>query len=210
VAKNLNPKCKQCRRAGEKLFLKSDRCKSTKCAMVKKNYPPGAHGTKRASKQSNYGIQLAEKQKLKRQYNLLEKQFKITFKRAKKQTGDVGKNFLQLLEQRLDNVIYRSGLAASRNEARQLVSHNHFIVNGKKVNIPSFQVEKGNIIEIKDKSKKSKIFNQTSQKLKNYVTPSWMNLDAIKLSVKILHEPKEEDLKNIKINMQMIVEYYSR
>jgi len=210
VAKNLNPKCKQCRRAGEKLFLKSDRCKSTKCAMVKKNYPPGAHGSKRKAKQSNYGLQLEEKQKAKRQYNLLEKQFKIIFQKAKKQTGDSGENFLKLLEQRFDNVIYKSGFARSRNEARQLVSHNHFVVNAKKVNIPSFYVKKGDIIEIKEKSKKAKIFNHISEKLKNHLTPSWMNLDKDKLSLKILHEPREDDLKNIKINMQTIVEYYSR
>ena len=210
MARNLNAKCKQCRRAGEKLFLKGDRCKSTKCAMVKKNYPPGAHGSKRMSKQSNYGLQLAEKQKIKRQYSLLEKQFKLTFQKAKKQTGDVGKNFLKLLEQRLDNVIYKTGFAGSRNQARQLVSHNHFKVNGKKVNIPSLNLKETDIIEIKDKSKNSKIFNKLSEKLKNHVTPSWINLDVSKLSVKVLHEPKEDDLKNIKVDMQMIVEYYSK
>ena len=210
MAKNLNPKCKQCRRAGEKLFLKSDRCKSTKCAFVKKNYPPGLHGSKSNRRQSNYGLQLAEKQKIKRQYNLLEKQFKIIFEKAKKQTGDVGKNFLKLLEQRFDNTIYKSGFARSRNEARQLVSHNHFKINGKKVNIPSLYIQEGDLIEIKDKIKKSKIFNEMSQKIQNNTTPSWMNLDANKLSIKILHEPKEADIENIKADMQMIVEYYSR
>ena len=178
--------------------------------MVKKNYPPGLHGSKRSSRQSNYGLQLAEKQKIKRQYGLLEKQFKIIFKKAKKQIGDVGKNFLKLLEQRLDNTIYKGGFARSRSEARQLVSHNHIKINGKKVNIPSFYVTKNDLIEIEDKSKKSKIFNQATEKLKNHVTPSWMYLDTDKLSLKILHEPKEDDIKNIKVDMQMIVEYYSR
>lgn len=210
MARNLNAKCKQCRRAGEKLFLKDERCKSTKCGIIKKNYPPGAQGQKGKQRQSNYGLQLEEKQKAKRQYNLLEKQFKTTFKRAKKESGDTGENFLKLLEQRLDNIIYKSGFGRSRSEARQLVNHMHFLINNKKVNIPSMIVKKGDIIEVKDKSKKSKIFNQKSQKLKNHVAPGWMNIDLSKMTIKILHQPKRDDLKNIKVNMQMIVEYYSK
>lgn len=209
MAKNLDPKCKQCRQAGEKLMLKGDRCVSPKCAMVKRNYPPGIHGPKGKKRLTDYGLQLQEKQKTKKIYNLLEKQFKITYTKAKKQKGDVGRNLMKMLEMRLDNVIYRLNFANSRNEARQLVSHGHFAVNGKKVNIPSYQVKNGQIIKIKSSSKKLKVFATLEEKLKQADIPGWLHLDSKELSGKVLHAPDVDDIKE-KVNTQMIVEFYSR
>jgi len=209
MAKNLDSKCKLCRREGEKLFLKGDRCYSPKCAMVKKNYPPGIHGVKGRGRQSDYSVQLREKQKAKRLYNLLEKQFKITYIKAAKQKGDAGENLLKLLETRLDNVIYRLGFACSRSQARELVSHGHFFINNKKVNIPSYQVKTGDIISIKVSSKKNKIFNNLVERLKKVDLPSWLNLNNEELIGKVLHLPKKEDIE-LKVNTQMIVEFYSR
>ena len=160
MGKNLDNKCKQCRRLGEKLFLKGERCNSPKCAMVKRNYPPGFHGPKGRKRQTDYGLQLAEKQKVKKQYNILEKQLRLTLTKAEKRTGDAGKNLLRLLELRLDNAIYRLGFASSRVQARQLVNHGHFTVNGKKVNIPSYQVREGEVIQVKERSQKSKAFKE--------------------------------------------------
>jgi len=209
MAKNLDGKCKLCRREGEKLFLKGDRCNSPKCAMVKKNYPPGVHGSKGRGRQSDYSLQLREKQKAKRQYNLFEKQFKITFNKASKQKGDAGENLLKVLESRLDNVVYRLGFAVSRGQARELVNHGHFTVNNKKVNIPSFQVKTGDIIKIKSTSKKSKLFNNLGERTKNIEVPGWLNLNSKEFSGKVLHLPKKENLVT-NINTQMIVEFYSR
>ena len=209
MAKNLDPKCKQCRREGEKLFLKGDRCSSPKCAMVKKNYPPGIHGAKRRSRQSDYSLQLREKQKAKKLYNLLEKQFKITFNKASQQKGDAGENLLKMLETRLDNIIYRLGFAFSRGQARQLVNHGHFTVNDKKVNIPSYQVKSGDVIKIRLPSQKNKAFNNLSEKLKKVEAPGWLNLNQKELTGKVLHQPSKDDVE-MKINTQMIVEFYSR
>ncbi len=209
MAKNLDPKCKQCRREGEKLFLKGDRCSSPKCAMVKKNYPPGIHGAKRRSRQSDYSLQLREKQKAKKLYNLLEKQFKITFNKASQQKGDAGENLLKALETRLDNVIYRLNFASSRSQARQLVNHGHFTVNDKKVNIPSYQVKSGDVIKIRLSSQKNKAFNNLGEKLKKAEAPGWLNLNQKELTGKVLHQPGKDDAE-MKINTQMIVEFYSK
>ena len=209
MAKNLDPKCKQCRREGEKLFLKGDRCNSPKCAMVKKNYPPGIHGAKGRRRQSDYSLQLREKQKAKKLYNLLEKQFKITFNKASQQKGDAGENLLKALETRLDNVIYRLSFAFSRSQARQLVNHGHFTVNDKKVNIPSYQVKSGDVIKIRLSSQKNKAFNNLSEKLKKAEVPGWLNLNQKELTGKVLHQPSKDDVE-MKINKQMIVEFYSR
>ncbi len=211
MGRNLDAKCKQCRRLGEKLFLKGERCYSPKCAMVKRNYPPGFHGQKGKKRQSDYGMQLAEKQKAKKQYNLLEKQFKLTFLRAKRKPGDASENFLRSLELRLDNTVYRLGFASSRTQARQLVSHGHIEVNGRKVNIPSYEVKEGDIIKIRERSKKYKFFKELLEKLvrqKDNV-PGWLNLDIKELAGKVLHEPKAGDIK-ANVNAQIIVEYYSK
>lgn len=210
MGRNLDPKCKQCRRAGEKLFLKGDRCYSAKCAIVKRNYPPGIHGAKlaRRSKQSEYGMQLAEKQKARKQYGLLEKQFRLTFDRATSKEGRTGVNFLKLLEKRLDNVVFRLGLASSRNKARQIVNHGHITVNGRKVNIPSYEVREGDVVEVKKSSQRNKVFKDIKERLKNHQTPGWLNLDKEDLKGKVLHDPTEEDLPG-DINTQVIIEFYS-
>lgn len=212
MGKNLDPKCKQCRRIGEKLMLKGERCFSPKCAMVKKSYIPGFHGPKsrRMMRKSDYGVQLNEKQKARKQYGLLEKQFKLTFDKASKKSGDTGENLLKLLEQRLDNVIFRLGFASSRSEARQLINHGHFEINNKKVNIPSYQVKAGDEIEIRKKSKtQGKKFKNLAEMIKKVEVPGWLNLDKKELSAKVLHEPRGKDIV-FNINTQMIVEFYSK
>lgn len=209
MGRNLDPKCKQCRRAAEKLFLKGDRCYTPKCALVKRNYPPGMHGAKGKPRLTEYGTQLNEKQKAKRQYNMLEKQFRITFERAKKEKGNTGENFIKLLEQRFDNVIYRMGFANSRNEARQLISHGLFTINEIKVNIPSYRVRTGEVIKIKSNKKDAKIFKGLKEKLQKKEIPGWINLEKNELSAKILHDPNVKEMKQ-NFNIQMIVEYYSR
>jgi len=210
MSKYLGPKCKLCRREGEKLMLKGERCQTAKCAIVKKNYPPGMHGPKgRASRQSGYNMQLREKQKAKRIYNLLEKQFKLSFERAIKQKGDAGENLLKILETRLDNVIYRLGFAQSRSQARTLVSHGHFKVNDQKVVIPSFNVQTGDIIKIKESSRTGKQFTNLAEKLKKVEAPGWLNLEIKDFSAKVLHQPAKENFE-MKINAQTIVEFYSK
>ncbi len=209
MSKNLSPKCKLCRREGEKLMLKGERCATPKCALVKKNYPPGLHGPKGRGRPTGYSLQLREKQKAKRIYNILEKQFENSYNKAIKMKGDVGENLLGLLEARLDNVIYRLGLAVSRSQARELVSHGHFLVNKKRVKIPSYLVKTGEIITIKTSSQKSKIFSNLSEKLKKNNLPGWLSFNTQNLEAKILNLPKKEDLE-AKINVQLIIEFYSR
>lgn len=208
MGRNLSPKCKQCRRLGEKLLLKGDRCLTAKCAMVKRNYAPGMHGPKGRKRTSDYGLQLAEKQKAKKMYHLLESQFRLTFDKAKKQAGDTGYNFFKLLEMRLDNTVYRLGWAASHSQARQLVNHGHFTVNGRKVDIPSYSLKVGDVVKIK-KGTKTKFFRDIKERLKNANLPSWVNFSAEDLSAKILHEPKKDDLPQ-HINVSMIIEFYSK
>ncbi|MDD4901159.1 MAG: 30S ribosomal protein S4 [Patescibacteria group bacterium] len=210
MSKYIGPKCKLCRREGEKLMLKGERCQTAKCGIVKKNYPPGIHGPKgRATRQSGYNMQLREKQKAKRIYNLLEKQFAISFARAIKQKGDTGENLLKILETRLDNVIYRLGMADSRAQARTLVNHGHFKVNEKKVNIPSYNVEPGDIIKVRESSRTSKQFANLAEKIKKIEIPGWLNLEAKDFSAKVLHQPTKENFE-MKINAHVIVEFYSR
>jgi small subunit ribosomal protein S4 len=210
MGRNLSPKCKQCRRIGEKLFLKGERCITPKCAIVKRNYPPGVHGIKAGHKRlSDYGTQLQEKQKAKKEYNLMEHQFRLTFDKAKKKEGNTAENLLQLLETRLDNAVYRFGFCSSRSQARELVSHGHFLINGKKVNIPSYALKTGDIIKLKPKSKNSKQFRDLSDKLKKINIPGWLNLDIKELSGKILHAPKAADIKT-SFSPQAIIEFYSR
>ncbi|MDD3711521.1 MAG: 30S ribosomal protein S4 [Patescibacteria group bacterium] len=211
MGKNLDAKCKQCRRVGEKLFLKGERCSSPKCAMVKRNYPPGPHGPKGRKRSSDYGLQLNEKQKARKFYGLNESQFKISFSKVQKKGGDVGNNFLRFLEMRLDNVVYRAGLASSRVQARQLVNHGHFTVNDRKVNIPSYQVKIGQIIKVKKSSKENRQFKNLPEKLKTMLSDqkSWLATDSKDLSVKVLHEPRPQDLP-LNIKTHMIIEFYSK
>ncbi len=210
MGRNLDSKCKQCRRVGEKLFLKGERCMTPKCAMVKRNYPPGFHGPTRGRRKiSDYGTQLMEKQKAKKYYNVMEKQLRLTFEKASQKSGDAGKNFLRLLEMRLDNVVFRLGFASSRNQARQLVNHGHFDVNGVKTDIASFIVKPGQEIAVRGRSKKSPYFKQTAEKLKKSELPAWLNMQVSELKAKVLHEPADTDLPT-NINVQMIIEYYSK
>jgi small subunit ribosomal protein S4 len=206
--KNTDPKCKQCRRIGEKLFFKGERCNSPKCSITRRPYAPGFHGPK-MNRKSDYGMQLAEKQKAKKQYLLNEKQFRILFEKATKKVGNTEEILLKLLELRLDNVVYRLGLGLSRVESRQLVNHGHFTVNGKKVTIPSFYVKQGDIIKIKEASRRSKKFANLETRLKSVEIPGWLNLNREDFSGKVLHEPSIKDIKT-NINPQVIVEFYSR
>lgn len=208
--KILMPKCRQCRAAGEKLFLKGDRCFTAKCGISRRNYRPGVHGPGQPPRLSEFGEQLKAKQKAKRIYGLMEKQFSNYYKKALEQTGDTGEILTSYLETRLDNVVYRLGWAKSRSQARQLVNHGHFQVNGHKVNIPSYQVAIGEIVTIKPLSKDSPIFKTLVATLdKMPQMPSWLSMDKTKMEGKILSKPSSEDLA-AKIDAKMIVEFYSR
>jgi small subunit ribosomal protein S4 len=209
MGRNIDNKCKQCRRVGEKLFLKGERCFSPKCAMVKRNYAPGFHGPKGRKRSSDFGTQLTEKQKAKKYYGVSEKQFRLTFEKAAKKQGDAGKNFLKLLESRLDNVIYKAGFATSRAQARQLVNHGHFTVNDRKTDIASFSVKLGQVIKIRKSSQKGPYFRNANEKILKAERPSWINFNNTEMAAKILHEPKDEDLPQ-SINVHMIIEYYSK
>ncbi|NQU77423.1 30S ribosomal protein S4 [Candidatus Falkowbacteria bacterium] len=209
MARDLDPKCKQCRRAGEKLFLKGERCDTPKCAMIKRNYPPGAHGSKRKPRLSEYGLQLREKQKAKKSYRILEKQFKNYFVKASMMKGDVGYNFLNLLEHRLDNVIYKANLMDSKDSARQAISHGLVLLNGKKMSIPSYIVKIGDTIGAKEESilaKKIEEFNKSKNKDE---VPSWLAYDSEKKEIKAVGNLGEDDLPR-NIDIRLIVEYYSK
>lgn len=205
----IDSKCKKCRRAGQKLFLKGERCFSQKCAMIRKPYIPGLHGKSRRKGISEYGQQLIEKQKVRHIYGVSEVQFKNYFKEIVGQRGNKEELLVNKLESRLDNVVFRLGWAQSRNLARQMVNHGHILVNQRKVNIPSCQVKKGNIIQIKEKSKKLSLFRDLKINLKKYETPAWLSLDKQKLEGEIIDQPKVADLGKIG-QIGMIIEYYSR
>lgn len=209
MGKELSPKCKICRRAGEKLFLKGERCNTAKCAMVKRNYPPGFHGNKNRVRKTDYGLQLNEKQKARKQYRILEKQFRLTFDKALKKSGNTGDNFITLLEMRLDNVAYRMGFGESRNQARQLVSHGLLTVNGRTVTIASYLTKVGDVIEVKSNKKDAKVFKELAEKTKGKEVPGWLRLDVKKLSGKVQSLPTM-DMVNPSFNMQMIIEFYSK
>ncbi|MDD5341174.1 MAG: 30S ribosomal protein S4 [Patescibacteria group bacterium] len=208
MARNLNPKCKQCRREGVKLFLKGDRCSTPKCAMVKRNFPPGVHGGKGYPRSTSYGLELREKQKAKRIYRILEAQFSKYFVQATKSKGNTEEVMFQLLEMRFDNVVYRAGLAKSRDLARQLISHKHFTINGKRVNIPSYKVKVGDVIGIKENSKSSKVFDSIKEQIKKIEGVSWLSIDPEKLEIKVVDKPKLAELKEF--NPKLIVEFYSK
>lgn len=201
--------CRLCRREGEKLFLKGTRCFTEKCAVARRAFAPGQHGENKRTKLSNYGLQLREKQKVKRMYGVLEKQFRKYFKIASKTKGVTGKVLLQLLERRIDNVIFRLGLAISRAQARQIVRHNFVIVNSKRVNIPSFLVDKDDVIVIKAKEKASKKLKENLETSKDRTVPSWLEFDAAQMSAKVLRLPEKEDIQQ-PIQEQLIVELYSK
>jgi small subunit ribosomal protein S4 len=201
--------CRQCRREGEKLFLKGDRCYSEKCAVERRPFPPGAHGQGRRQKPSEYGIQLREKQKTKRIYGLLEKQFRNYFKKADRQPGVTGENLLVLLERRMDNVVFRMGFGGSRKEARQLVNHGHFFVNGKKATIPSMLLKPGDVVQVRDTSKDSPKFQEIKDQATYRTPPEWLTVDADNLTGSVLAYPNREQIDTA-VNEQLIVELYSR
>ena len=206
MARYTDANCRLCRREGQKLFLKGDRCYSSKCAIDRRGYAPGQHGQGR-SKISDYGLQLREKQKAKRFYGLQETQFRNLFDRAARKSGITGENLLILLETRLDNVVFRLGFASSRKEARQLVSHGHFQVNGKKVNIPSYTVKPGDVIKVKEKSTNSPKFKEVKEM--SITVPSWVTVDVEKLEGKILSVPTRSEI-DTPVAEHLIVELYSK
>ncbi len=191
-----------------KLFLKGDRCFSDKCSFDRRGYPPGEHGQKRG-KQSDYGMQLREKQKVRRIYGVSEKQFRISFKRADRQKGITGTNLLSLLETRLDNAVFRMGFVNSRNQGRHFVRHNHFVVNGKKVNIPSYQVKKGDVIELREKSRKIQAISDSLDAIVRRGIPQWLEIDKDKFKGQVVGTPVREDI-TLPIQEQLIVELYSK
>ncbi|MFH1047777.1 MAG: 30S ribosomal protein S4 [Patescibacteria group bacterium] len=210
MGRNLEPKCKQCRREGEKLYLKGEKCTTAKCAMVKRSYRPGQHGPVNRTRPTPYGTQLREKQKAKNTYGLIEKQFRSYFDKAKRQTGNTTDLMVRLLEMRLDNVVFRLGFARSRALARQIVNHGHVKVNGKTVTIPSYQVREGDLITLSTKARKGNMLQGELAKLEQHLTPSWLHVEAEdELTGKVLHAPQDEDLKQ-NFNPMLIVEFYSR
>jgi small subunit ribosomal protein S4 len=212
MARDLTNKCKLCRRAGEKLFLKGDRCNTPKCSVVRRAYPPGMHGLKGKRSRSEYGEQLAMKQKVKRIYSVMERQLKKYFKEIRNKPGITGDLLMQKLEMRLDNVVFRSGFAKSRSLARQLVKHSFFTVNGKSVNIPSYEAKIGDVIEIKSTKIGKEYTKDLSGLLKGESfsgSAGWLEVDSGKLSVKVKNKPSREDIST-SIDAQMIVEFYSR
>lgn len=203
--------CKQCRREGEKLFLKGERCLTPKCAVERRPYPPGLHGRQAQfrRKVSDYGLQLRAKQKAKRVYGVMERQFRRYFREAERRRGLTGTNLLVLLESRLDNVVYRLGLAFSRPQARQLVRHGHFEVNGRKVDIPSYLVQPGDVVAVRHSSRKLMGFKEIALDLEHRAVPDWLSRDDETMSGRVMSMPEREDI-DITINEQLIVEYYSR
>ncbi|MFH1551477.1 MAG: 30S ribosomal protein S4 [bacterium] len=205
----INSQCKKCRRVGQKLFLKGERCFGQKCAMIRRPYAPGVHGKNQRRRISEYGQQLAEKQKVRNTYGISEKQFKKYFKEIVGQKGNKEDLLVQKIESRLDNVIFRLGWTQSRRLARQIVGHGHIMVNGRKVDIPSYHVKKDDVIKIKEKSKKSSLFQDLKMILKKYDTPVWLLLDKEKIEGKVQGQPKADDMGKIG-EISMIIEYYSR
>ena len=209
MARYTGPVCKLCRREGTKLFLKGDRCLTDKCPVTRRGTAPGQHGAAQVKKNKEYYMQLREKQKVRRDYGVLEKQFTKYFEIADKTEGQTGANLLCLLERRFDNVVYRMGLAESRNEARQLVLHAHFTINGKKADIPSIIVKKGDVIAMKDSSRDSEKFKSLLELMEKTTAPKWLDLDKTKASATVTALPEREDI-DFPFQESLIVELYSK
>lgn len=210
MARDRNAQCRVCRRAGVKLYLKGERCFTPKCAIVKRNYPPGVQGAKKAKPRlTPYGLQLREKQKAKLYYGMSESQFRQYFDRATEKTGDTSVTMQQLLEMRLDNVVYRIGLAHSRKTARQLVSHGHVVVDGKKVTIPSFQVRVGSTVAVRTEQHTTPYFQNLPKLMEKYEGPTWLSADSKKFEGKVVSLPTPEEAAPV-YDMKSIVEFYSR
>jgi small subunit ribosomal protein S4 len=209
MARYTGPVCRLCRRDGTKLFLKGTKCLSDRCPLEKRNFPPGQHGQSRKAKIVGYGLQLREKQKAKRIYFTLETQFRAYYEKANRTTGVTGELLIQQLERRLDNVAYRLGFAISRRQARQVVRHGHVEVNGRKVNIPSFQVSIGDTISVREVAKKLVTIEASRDYAAQNAVPSWLQIDFANLTGKVIALPKREDV-NLPVNEQLIVELYSK
>ncbi len=208
MARYTDSVCKLCRRERQKLFLKGQKCYTEKCPREVRNYPPGEHGQGRRSKVSEYGIQLREKQKIKRIYGLLETQFRNYFKKANKQKGITGENLVKLLESRFDNIVFRLGLAASRKQARQLITHRHFVINERLVDIPSYSLSAGDVIKVRDKSKKLDAIHNSLKRIKDS-TYSWLTIDKANLAGTFVEVPERVDVP-LNANEQLVVELYSK
>jgi small subunit ribosomal protein S4 len=209
MARNTGPVCKLCRREGEKLFLKGARCMSAKCSFEKRSYIPGQHGVSQRAKLSEYGVQLREKQKVKRIYGILEAQFRNYYQKATRQKGVSGQNLLKILESRFDNVIYRLGFAHSRNAARQLILHRHFAVNGRVVNIPSYLLRPNDVIEVREKSRKLVPIHEAMRRVKDDFMLPWLSIDKAKMKGVFMDVPTREDIP-INVQENLIIELYSK
>jgi small subunit ribosomal protein S4 len=210
VARHRDAVCRLCRREGQKLFLKGLRCFTEKCAIEKRNFVPGQHGQARRAKMVGYGVQLREKQKVKRTYGLLERQFRNYFEKAQRTKGATGSNLMVMLERRLDNAVYRMGLAGSRSQARQLVLHGHVRVKGQKVNIPSYQVQIGDEIALKDNMHENAMVLEARNLAKSQGVAPWLDIDPANFKARVVALPRREDVQTPPMNEQLIVELYSK
>lgn len=208
MARYTGPVCRICRRHGMKLYLKGERCYTPKCAVERRRYPPGEHGQGRR-KVSEFGLQLAEKQKIRSVYGVLERQFRKHFEEAERRPGMTGANLLSILERRLDNVVFRLGLASSREQARQLVCHGHFAINGRKTDIPSALVKEGDEISVRPNSREHEYFMTAKEGLAEKTVPQWLELDPVSLSGRVVRPPDRTDV-DVPLNEQLVVEFYSR
>ncbi|HMM40567.1 MAG TPA: 30S ribosomal protein S4 [Thermomicrobiales bacterium] len=214
MARYTGPVCRICRREGMKLYLKGERCLGPKCPIVQRNpqrnFPPGMHGQKRTRRPSEFGLQWREKQKVRRFYGLMEKQFSKTFEDAVRQPGVTGENLLRMLEMRLDNVVYRLGFADSRRQARQIGRHGHFLVNGRKTDIPSYAAKPGDVISVKPQSRDKEYFKTVAEALKTRQAPDWLTLDVNAMSGRVVAPPTRDQIDMPPINESLIIEFYSR
>ena len=209
MARYRDSSCRLCRREGLKLFLKGDRCYTEKCAFERRGYAPGEHGQVRRKQLSDYGVQLREKQKLKRMYGLLERQFRLSFEKADRQKGITGTNLLLNLERRLDNMVFRMGFANSRNQARQLITHRHFLVNGRIVNIPSYELKEGDVVMVKEKSRSLAVIREALETVVRRGIPQWLEVDKENFTGKVKALPTREEL-TMPVQEQLVVELYSK
>ena len=210
MARYIGPVCRQCRREGMKLYLKGERCHSEKCAIEKRNFVPGQHGKDRKAKIVGYGLQLREKQKVRRVYGVLERQFRSTFEKAALQKGITGENLMANLERRMDSVVYRMGFGTSRAQARQIVRHGHIDLNGRKTNIPSALVKIGDVVSVRESSKNNPTILAARDTTAHAPAPNWIDVDREGLTGKVTSLPKREELVQIQLNEQLIVELYSK
>ncbi len=209
MARYTGANCKLCRREKTKLFLKGTKCFTDKCPIESRNYPPGQHGVSRRQRMTDYAVQLREKQKVRRTYGVLESQFRKYFEDASRKTGITGENLVRLLERRLDNTVYRLGLAPSRKAARQLITHRHFSVNGRVVNIPSYLLKSGDSIQVREKSKKLEVIHDSMKRMKDAMILPWLSLDKANMKGVFVKEPERSDVP-FNANEQLIVELYSK